>query len=786
MLDLIHFLCPQPIFADVVSIVYYVIEAIIVAVSYVGYEKAKKAAKNAMERARGLLYQSRATTKPRRILYGRRRLGGLEVYVQASGEKNAFLNYVLLWCDGPCEEVEKILFDGVALSISYDMDGIGTAGGRYNGLVKVKHRLGGSDNDDAVTDMSFPNWGATDLLLGICYSLVRLTYDDGVFASGVPGISAVVKGKNDVRDPRDDTFGYTENPILCLNDYLTLSRLGPGIDYSTRVSIDEFIDAANVCDEDVALSIGGFQKRYTFNDVLTLDMDPEAIIEVFRTAFAGIAVYIGGKWRYYAGAYITPTLRITKDDLVAPINEQTKVSKKGHVNTVKGGYVAECNSWQPTSFPAFTKAAYLTDDKEELLESVDYTCKNNVMECRRMASIELMRQRLSRSANIICNVRALRAQPGLPIIFHFPEIGYEEQPMMVLEMGGSIGQDIAISLSIREYGPQIFEWNPADDAYATAYCPDMTAYLPPLPPPGTPGGPPNTYPNRHPEIIESLAQGNLNVGCKVQGGTFHLYGFPEEMSPSSPPDYYLRKTFSGDSLYKSGANDDTGCVGCAFGNTAARYSGYNTIDPVTGVETYGAAIDYGSNTGTCAPNYGDFHASPVENLGDGYPGSAYGNQLNPIAVSRTEVRAQVVPCYNVFSSWHTLVYPGQIMKTVLSDKNSDAEAIPRIESGFADWDTVSATPLGSCLARYDLRTGRNLTYSKARIYATGSGYFPLWTYALKFDIMRRASPSSDPFLNVGVFSMELTADTSGNFDQHADIPNEIGFETYLDNPTLEA
>ncbi|MGH7341781.1 MAG: hypothetical protein ACREKH_14910, partial [Candidatus Rokuibacteriota bacterium] len=80
---------------------------------------------------------------------------------------------------------------------------------------------------------------------------VRLVFNEDVFPSGVPQISCIVKGRR-VFDPRTSTTTWSDNPALCLRDYLTAPAFGVG---ATAEEIDDeaVIAAANVCDELVAL-----------------------------------------------------------------------------------------------------------------------------------------------------------------------------------------------------------------------------------------------------------------------------------------------------------------------------------------------------------------------------------------------------------------------------------------------------------------------------------------------------------------------------------------------------
>lgn len=448
------------------TIIYWGVVLIAGALSYTGYQKAQKAAKAAMDRQRGLVYQVRSPVASRRIIYGTQRLGGIEAFVASGtslgptpgGGQNNLLHYVLIWGDGPCESVRNIQLDGEDVPLVSD-GGFGfvwrpVSGNKYAGHLRIEHRLGGADNNTPTGQGVIPGWANTDLLLGIAYSWVELLYDPEIFAGGIPQISAVIEGRNDIRDPRDDSTGFTDNPALCFAHYLSLQRLGPGVDFDDEIGQAELIAASNVCDEDV-----DGEKRYTFNGVILMEDDPEDNIQRFRSAMAGSAVYVSGQWKMYAGAYVTPTFTIGESMLVGPVKSQTKISQRDHINTVKGLYVAEDpNNWQPTDFLPVTDPAYVSADGRELVDDINLPDTNTQAMARRIASIHLERGRRTRQVSVTCNVEALRAQPGLPVIFNVPALGYINQPMDVLEWGLSItDQKLSVNLTLRETDPAIFD-----------------------------------------------------------------------------------------------------------------------------------------------------------------------------------------------------------------------------------------------------------------------------------------------------------------------------------------
>ena len=120
---------------------------------------------------------------------------------------------------------------------------------------------------------------------------VRLQYSQDVFGHGIPNISAVVKGKK-VYDPRTAATAWSDNAALCTRDYLAS-------DYGFNCTPDEINDtyfsaAANVCDEDVALTTGGSQKRYTCNGVIDTANAPIENLNALVAAMAGTVTYVQG------------------------------------------------------------------------------------------------------------------------------------------------------------------------------------------------------------------------------------------------------------------------------------------------------------------------------------------------------------------------------------------------------------------------------------------------------------------------------------------------------------
>lgn len=83
---------------------------------------------------------------------------------------------------------------------------------------------------------------------------------DDIYQGGLPNVSAIIKGIK-VYDPRESshdrdsflTWEWSDNPALCLLNYLTNEDYGCGISYD-QIDVDSFEDLANVCDEVITYS----------------------------------------------------------------------------------------------------------------------------------------------------------------------------------------------------------------------------------------------------------------------------------------------------------------------------------------------------------------------------------------------------------------------------------------------------------------------------------------------------------------------------------------------------
>ena len=160
-------------------------------------------------------------------------------------------------------------------------------------------------------------WTNKHLLRGRTAVYLRLTYSDRYFASGLPAIAFLVRGKNDIFDPRAGTRGYTENAALCIADFLAQPVWGFKARYGTEIPDAPLIGAANVCDEPVPLAAGATEPRYACNGTFQLAAARGTVLQNLLTSCAGRLTYQGGQFTIQPAAWYGTSLSLGADDGIA-------------------------------------------------------------------------------------------------------------------------------------------------------------------------------------------------------------------------------------------------------------------------------------------------------------------------------------------------------------------------------------------------------------------------------------------------------------------------------------
>ena len=421
----------------------------------------------------GYLITQRGSTMPHQIIYGKTRIAGGIVF-QGVTDNNKYLHTVLAFAGHEVQEFETIYFNDEVLTLSGNNV---TAPAKYVGKVKIVKKLG-TATQTAVTSSDLggvsppAKWDVNCKLLTTAYLYVMLEYDADVFPNGVPEVTAIVKGKK-VYDPRTSTTAWSDNPALCLRDYITSGKGGDNTTiYNYGISEDiENVDddlvtiAANVCDHlNYPVLSGG--TRFSLNGAFTTNTTPYDAIQNLSTAMGGLLWYAQGKWRMKPAYYTDPVLDLNEDDLRSGISVGTRHSRRDNFNVVKGTFRGPESDYQPSDFPqvpilnSATYNAFLAaDGGQESVIDLQLPFTDNTTEARRIGLITLERNRQQLSVQATFGLRAFQVQVGDIIRLSNTRFGWTNKEFEVVtwDFGIQGDYDILVNMSLREISESVFD-----------------------------------------------------------------------------------------------------------------------------------------------------------------------------------------------------------------------------------------------------------------------------------------------------------------------------------------
>jgi hypothetical protein len=409
---------------------------------------------------RGYQVTTRGSALDHQIIYGRMRVGGVVVFDKTTGVNNRYLHRVIAFSGHEIESFDEIYINDEVVTL--DSNGFVTSPTKYNQIIRINEHLGSPDqlaDQDLVDETAgLPEeedkWTNEHRLRGISYLYIRMDFNQNAFPNGVPDITATIKGKK-VYDPRTDTTAWSDNPALCLRDYLTE---GYGLNEATaNIDDDLVITTANVCDQTDTLNS---EKRYTCNGAFVTQITPFDILNDLLTSMGGLLWYSQGQWRMKPAYYVAPTVSFNEDDLRSSISVKTRQSRRDNYNTVRGTFRGEESNWQVTDYPEVTNIVFVdADNGQESVIDLDLPFTDNAEEARRIARISLERNRQQLTVSAAFGLRAFQVQTGDIVQLSVERFGWTNKEFEVTAwtFGLVEGQDLQVQMTLREISESVFD-----------------------------------------------------------------------------------------------------------------------------------------------------------------------------------------------------------------------------------------------------------------------------------------------------------------------------------------
>jgi hypothetical protein len=441
------------------------------------------------------------------------RKGGTVTYYETTGTDNKFLHQIIVLAGHEVDAIGDIYINDEVATL--DANGFVTSG-NWNSKIRIKKHLGAPNQATDADLLSESNQINSNFRgRGIAYIYARYEYDQDVFANGLPLITAVVRGKK-VYDPRTTSTAYSNNAALCVRDYIT-STYGLNDD---QIDDTDFASAANICDENVSLSAGGTEKRYTINGVVQATQSHGDVLQSMMTACAGSLFWGAGKWKLKVGDYIAPVKTLTLDDLRGPISLSTRVNLQDQFNGVKGTFNDAAERWITTEYPPITSATFEAEDGgEQTMLDLALPFTTSAATAQRLAKLTLFRGREQMTLTADFGLNAFDVEVGEIIALTNPRYGWTAKEFEVVgwAFGAGDAGDLRVTLTLRETSEAAFDW----DAEETAIIQNNTTL---------------------PSLFSNLTVTDLVVGQKIAlisgGSALPVLDISWTAAPSIFVDYY--------------------------------------------------------------------------------------------------------------------------------------------------------------------------------------------------------------------------------------------------------
>lgn len=393
----------------------------------------------------GVQTEYAGTVEPRRIIYGKVRVSGLNVIPPiTTGQDNQDLHQVLALAGHECTAIDAYYGNLTAVtpgSVTGTVNDGLVSSGPWASVLWLRGYLGtASQTADFILRTDAPaSWTTEHRGRGICYVAAKFKFSSEKYQNGKPDLSFDVRGKK-CYDPRLDPspgtnttnpsyIAYSTNPALIAADFLMDQTLGRRVPAS-RIDWDLVVAAANICDENISggsAPPSGTQKRYTCNVVLSTGDDPDENLAVIASAMLGTIYRSGPKWRMYAGAWSTSAFTLTQDHVVGQVKVASEIARREKWNAIRGNFLDAAQQHAQVEFPPQKSTAFIATDGKELWKEIQLPACTDVYEAERAALILLRQSRNRRTVQAEFSLAAFKVRVNETGTVTIDEIGWTNQ-----------------------------------------------------------------------------------------------------------------------------------------------------------------------------------------------------------------------------------------------------------------------------------------------------------------------------------------------------------------------
>ena len=331
---------------------------------------------------------------------------------------------------------------------------------------RIRAYLGTADQTaDAQLQADFPGlWTAAHRTQGVAYLVCEFWYDETAFPSGLPSVTATIRGAK-CFDPRTGDTRFTENPALHQRHVLTHPYFGKRSSLSAAEDA-RIIAAANACD--IGHDYGqGVVPMYRSALVVPFGTPARDVLDDLAQAMGGQWAYAQGQFFTRAGVYTAPVQTLTEADLATVVRDadggtsQQAISISPHTaradkfNTVTPRIWDAAQNYKQVPLAPVKAAALITADGAELVQEVDMPAVFYGQQAQHIAGVMMRDARDPLTVRATFKLSAYALELFDVVRLTIPRYGWTEKPFMLMARQWTLGG--AIDLTLKETTAAIYQ-----------------------------------------------------------------------------------------------------------------------------------------------------------------------------------------------------------------------------------------------------------------------------------------------------------------------------------------
>ena len=436
---------------------------------------------------------------PRKAVFGTTAMPLDLRYHESSGTDQEFIDYIIAVAAHKVASIDEIWFEE-----KQAWTASGGVTGTYSGYLTVTTRTEGTDAN-YISINGGGKWGSSRRLTGCAYVHLRVKRTgntkkaESPLASGLPSRVTIIGNGAALYDPRKDstvsggsgshratdqsTWGAYTDPDDCDNPVLQLLwwligweinnklSIGCGVPY-TRIDMESFITAANLCDESVTLATGGTQKRYRTSGTAS---DADSRMDIIDNLLASMNATLrdnSGKlsitiMKNDLADYV---LDLDENDMLGSFTWQQTQGLTENKNIARGRFIdpSQNSLYQFVDYP---EVGFTSPDGIDRVMSIDLFYVEDGRRAQRIAKQVLQRNQYRGTFSATFNAKALGCQVGDVVRLNIEALGWSNKPFRVVSQ--EIRFDGQVPLELIEENAAIYAWDRDDSAPVTPTAPTV-------------------------------------------------------------------------------------------------------------------------------------------------------------------------------------------------------------------------------------------------------------------------------------------------------------------------